>query len=272
MKQQKIAFIGAGNMSRSIISGLIASNYPADHVMASNPSQPKLDSLQADHHILITNDNDAAIKWADIVVLSVKPQLMESVCQSFSIDEIDSKLFVTLAAGIPSARYYDYFNAPIKLVRVMPNTPSLLGLGMSGIYAANGINEDDKKIISQIMQAVGEILWVDDEKHIDSVIACSGSSPAYFFLMMEYMQKSAIEMGLSEQESRLLIQQAALGAAQMVKENDHLQLSQLRQQVTSKGGTTHAAIETFKTEGLEKCVDKAMNNAVSRANEMAKEF
>lgn len=272
MKQQKIAFIGAGNMSRSIISGLISSDYPSDHVMASNPSQPKLDALKADHNILITNDNDAAIKWADIVVLSVKPQLMENVCQSFSIDDIDNKLFVTLAAGIPSARYYDYFNAPIKLVRVMPNTPSLLGLGMSGIYAANGINDDDKTVISHIMQAVGEVLWVNDEKHIDSVIACSGSSPAYFFLMMEYMQKSAIEMGLTEKESRLLIQQAALGAAQMVKENSDLELSELRKQVTSKGGTTHAAIETFKAQGLENCVNSAMNNAVSRANEMAKEF
>jgi pyrroline-5-carboxylate reductase len=272
MQQQKIAFIGAGNMSKSIISGLIAKHYPSKLIMAANPSQDKLDELQSSHSILITNDNNEAINWADIIVLAVKPQLMETMCQSLTIKNIDSKLFVTIAAGIPSNRYNDYFNTPIRLVRVMPNTPSLLGLGMSGMYAPEGINADDKALISQIMQSVGEILWVNEEQHIDSVIACSGSSPAYFFLMMEYMQQSAVKMGLTPQEARLLIQQAALGAAQMVKHNDHLELSELRKQVTSKGGTTHAAIETLKEQGLENCIDQAMNNAVSRASEMAKQF
>lgn len=272
MQQKKIAFIGAGNMSNSIISGLIAQHYPSSHIMASNPSSQKLEALQSSLGILTTNDNDEAIAWADIVVLSVKPQIMEQVCHAFNKSDIDNKLFVTLAAGIPSQRYLDYFSAPIRLIRVMPNTPSLLGLGMSGLFAGDGVNDNDKAIVSQIMTAVGEILWVNDEKHIDSVIACSGSSPAYFFLMMEYMQQSAVNMGLTAEEARKLIQQAALGAAQMVRHNDHLELSALRKQVTSKGGTTHAAIETFKTQGLEQIVDNAMANAVKRADEMAKEF
>jgi len=272
MQQKKIAFIGAGNMSKSIISGLIAKHYPSELIMAANPSQDKLEALKSSHSIKITNDNNEAINWADVVVLAVKPQFMEAMCQSLSVENIDSKLFVTIAAGIQSSRYDDYFNAPIRLVRVMPNTPSLLGLGMSGMFAANGVDENDKSIVSQIMQSVGEILWVEDEQHIDLVIACSGSSPAYFFLMMEYMQQSAVKMGLTAQEARLLIQQSALGAAQMVRHNDHLELSELRKQVTSKGGTTHAAIETFKAQGLEDCVDKAMSNAVARASEMAKQF
>lgn len=272
MQSQKIAFIGAGNMSRSIINGLISNGYPCDHIMASNPSQGKLDALKVEHNILITNSNNDAINWADIIVLSVKPQMMEAMCQSLAIDDIDSKLFVTLAAGIPSARYHDYFNTDVSIVRVMPNTPSLLGLGMSGLFAAKGVSDTQKADIGSIMNAVGEILWVDDEKHIDSVTACSGSSPAYFFLMMEYMQKSAMAMGLTEQEARLLIEQAALGASQMVKQNQDVSLSELRKQVTSKGGTTHAAIETLKAQGLEKCMDAAMNNAVARADEMAKEF
>lgn len=272
MQQQKIAFIGAGNMSRSIINGLIANHYPCELIMASNPSDEKLNALKASQGILTTNDNNDAINWADIVVLAVKPQMMETMCQSLKIDNINDKLFVSLAAGIPCHRYDDYFNTPIRLIRVMPNTPSLLGLGMSGLFAGDGVTEDDKALISQVMQAVGEILWVEQEKHIDFVIACSGSSPAYFFLMMEYMQKSAVQMGLTGQEARRLIQQAALGAAQMVRHNDHLELSELRKQVTSKGGTTHAAIETFIAEGFENCVDSAMNNAVIRADEMAKEF
>jgi len=272
MQSQKIAFIGAGNMSRSIITGLISNGYPCDSVMASNPSQGKLDALKSEHNILITNDNNEAINWADIIILSVKPQMMEAMCQSLSIDDIDSKLFVTLAAGIPSARYHDYFNTQISIVRVMPNTPSLLGLGMSGLYAADGVTNNQKSDIGNIMNAVGEILWVDDEKHIDSVTACSGSSPAYFFLMMEYMQKSAVNMGLSDAQARLLIEQAALGAAQMVKQNQDVSLSELRKQVTSKGGTTHAAVETLKAQGLDQCMDQAMNNCVIRAGEMAKEF
>lgn len=272
MQQKKIAFIGAGNMSQSIISGLVTQHYPNNLIMAANPSQGKLDNLHDKYSILTTNDNNEAANWADIIVLAVKPQLMEAMCKSLTIDNLNSKLIVTIAAGIPSTRYNDYFDSIIHLVRVMPNTPSLLGLGMSGLFASKNVTDEDKSQISIIMKTVGEILWVEDEKHIDSVIACSGSSPAYFFLMMEYMQQSAIKMGLTGQEARLLIQQAALGAAQMVKHNDHLELSELRQQVTSKGGTTYAAIETFQAQGFATCVDNAMHNAVARANEMAKEF
>jgi len=272
MEHKKIAFIGAGNMSRSIMNGLIAKHYPSSLIMATNRSQGKLDQLASEFGIATTTDNDQAIAWADVVVLAVKPQLMEQVCQAVNCETLAQKLFITVAAGIESRRYSDYFGQDIRLVRCMPNTPSLLGLGMTGLYAPSTINEQDKAISSEILSAVGEILWVEDEAHIDTVIACSGSSPAYFFLFMEYMQQSAIKMGLSGEEARLLIQQSALGAAQMVRHNNHLELSELRKQVTSKGGATHAAIETFKTHDLDNAIDDAMNNAVNRAQEMAKQF
>jgi len=272
MEQQKIAFIGAGNMSRSIISGLVAKHYPSSLITAANPSQQKLDKLGADFGILTTNNNDDAIAWADIVVLSVKPQLMEQVCQAIKCDNLQDKLFITIAAGINVSRYSDYFGQAIRLVRSMPNTPSLLGLGMTGIFAPQNIDQHDKAISAQILQSVGEILWVDNESHIDTVTACSGSSPAYFFLFMEYMQQSAIKMGLSGEEARLLIQQSALGAAQMVRHNNHLELAELRKQVTSKGGTTDAAIETFKAQGLDQSIDQAMQAAVERAQKMAQQF
>lgn len=272
MEQKKIAFIGAGNMSCSIINGLVAKHYPSTLIKAANPSQGKLDKLQSDLGILTTNDNDEAIAWADIVVLAVKPHLMENVCRLVKCDNITNKLFITIAAGITSSRYNDYFGQEIRLVRCMPNTPSLLGLGMTGIYASNTLAIEDRDISSEILKSVGEVMWVEDEAHIDTVTACSGSSPAYFFLFMEYMQQSAIKMGLSAEEARQLIQQSALGAAQMVRHNNHLELSELRKQVTSKGGTTHAAIETFKAHNLDKSVDEAMKNAVARAQQMAQQF
>lgn len=271
MQQHKIAFIGAGNMSRSIISGLSAKHYPNSLIMAANPSTEKLDALEQQFCISTTTDNNAAIAWADIVVIAVKPQLMETMCRAITTD-LSDKLFVSLAAGLCCQSYYDYLGQQVPLVRVMPNTPSLLGLGMSGLFADAGVTEEDKALISQIMGSVGETLWVEQESHIDLVTACSGSSPAYFFLMMEYMQQSAVRMGLTGEEARLLIQQAALGAAEMVRHNDHLELSELRKQVTSKGGTTHAAIETFKSQGFDTMIDNAMTNAVKRASEMAKEF
>ncbi len=272
MEQKKIAFIGAGNMSRSIINGLVAQHYPSILIKAANPSQEKLDKLHSELGVLTTNSNNEAIDWADIVVLAVKPHLMEQVCQSIKCEHLQSKLFITIAAGITSSRYNDYFGQDIRLVRCMPNTPSLLGLGMTGIYAANSVTHEDREISSDILKSVGEVMWVDDESHIDTVTACSGSSPAYFFLFMEYMQQSAIKMGLSGEEARQLIQQSALGAAQMVRHNNHLELSELRKQVTSKGGTTHAAIETFKANDLDKSVDEAMKNAVARAQQMAQQF
>jgi len=272
MEHKKIAFIGAGNMSRSIMNGLIAKHYPSSLIMATNRGQDKLDKLHAEFGIATTRNNDEAIAWADVVVLAVKPQIMEQVCQAISCDELASKLFITVAAGIDSSRYNDYFSQDIRLVRSMPNTPSLLGLGMTGIYAPSTISKTDRAISTEILSSVGEVLWVEDEAHIDTVIACSGSSPAYFFLFMEYMQQSAVKMGLSGEEARLLIQQAALGAAQMVRHNNHLELSDLRKQVTSKGGATHAAIETFQAQHLDKTIDDAMNSAVIRAQEMAKQF
>ena len=272
MQQKKIAFIGAGNMSRSIISGLCAQHYPASLLMASNPSQGKLDSLNQDFGILTTNDNNEAVQWADVIILGVKPNLIEQVARAIECDNLADKLLISIIAGVLSSRYSDYFSQPVRLIRTMPNTPSLLGKGMTGLFAQANVSEDDQAIAQQIMSAVGETLWVEQETHIDTVIACSGSSPAYFFLLMEYMQQSAIKMGLSGEEARLLIQQAALGAAEMVRHNSHLELSELRKQVTSKGGATHAAIETFKSHDLENTVDQAMKSAVARAQAMAQQF
>jgi pyrroline-5-carboxylate reductase len=150
----------------------------------------------------------------------------------------------------------------------MPNTPSQLGLGMSGLFASEEVTNQQKTIAEQLMTAVGKIIWLATEDKINDIIAIAGSAPAYFFLFMEAMEQHAQHLGFSAEESRMLVEQTALGATQMVAQNN-LEISTLRANVTSKGGTTHAAIEQFKNDGIEKMVKNAMNAAIARAEEMA---
>ncbi|MCE9678044.1 pyrroline-5-carboxylate reductase [Shewanella sp. AS1] len=270
--KQKICFIGAGNMTRSIASGLVASGYPKTLIHATNPSEAKLIALQQDLGIQVSHDNLAAAKEADIVVLSVKPQLMQQVCEALSVLDLADKLIITIAAGVTAKRYHDFFNQPIKLIRTMPNTPTQIGYGMTGLYAESSVSDSDKALCEQIMQTGGEVLWVAKEDDLNQVIALAGSSPAYFFLMMEAMIDSAKQDGVDEATARALVQQAALGAAHMVKENQQLSAGQLRENVTSKGGTTAQALATFEDAGLRTIVRQAMHNCMARAQEMAKQF
>ncbi|MCH1931549.1 pyrroline-5-carboxylate reductase [Shewanella sp. A25] len=272
MSQQKICFIGAGNMTRSIISGLIRSGYPAQLVEATNPSQGKLDALVADFGIQVSNDNIAAAKRADVIVLSVKPQLMEQVCQALSGVDMSNKLVITIAAGIMANRYSEFLGQPITLVRTMPNTPMQIGVGMTGLFAPQALTPEQKAISEQLMVSGGDIVWVDKESDINQVIALAGSSPAYFYLFMEAMIETGKQLGMDEDKARSLVQQAALGAAMMVKQNPDLSLSNLRENVTSKGGTTAQAIATFEDADLRGLVKTAMENCIKRAEEMARTF
>lgn len=272
MDQQKICFIGAGNMTRSIISGLVHSGYPAQLIQATNPSQGKLDALKADLGILVSQDNLATAQAADVIVLSVKPQLMQQVCEALQTVDMSQKLVITIAAGIKAKRYTDYLAQDIKLIRAMPNTPMQISVGMTGLYAPQAISTEQKAICDRLMSSGGEIVWVNEESELDQVIALSGSSPAYFFLLMESMIDAGKEMGMDEDKARTLVQQAALGAAMMAKQNPQLTLGNLRENVTSKGGTTAQALATFEAADMRGLVKKAMENCIKRAEEMAKTF
>ncbi|MCK7629623.1 pyrroline-5-carboxylate reductase [Shewanella sp. JNE10-2] len=272
MEQQKICFIGAGNMTRSIISGLIHSGYPAKLIQATNPSQGKLDALQTDFGVLVSQDNLSSAQNADVIVLSVKPQLMQQVCEALQAIDMSKKLVITIAAGVKAQRYSDYLAQDITLIRAMPNTPMQIGVGMTGLYAPQAISTDQKAICDRLMSSGGEIVWVNEEAELDQVIALSGSSPAYFFLLMESMIDAGKQMGIDEYKARMLVQQAALGAAMMAKQNPELDLGQLRENVTSKGGTTAQAIATFEAANMRGLVKKAMENCINRAEEMAKTF
>ncbi|SMB87704.1 pyrroline-5-carboxylate reductase [Pasteurella testudinis DSM 23072] len=271
MQQKLIAFIGAGNMTRAIISGLLHSGYPAQNLIASNPSNAKLAAL-AELGVRTFNDNRLAAEQAEVVVLAVKPQLMATACADFADLDFSGKLLISIAAGISVQRLSALLPSAQAIVRVMPNTPSLLSAGMAGLFANAKCGTEEKSFAADLMSAVGKICWLAQESDINSVIAASGSSPAYFFLFLEAMQQEAINMGLDATTARQLIQQAMLGAAQMVIENPQLELATLREQVTSKGGTTAAALQIFEQRQIKPIIAQAMQAAVRRAQEMESQF
>lgn len=268
---KKISFIGAGNMSKAIVSGLVEKGYSPRNIMASNPSVDKLNALKENFDILTTHNNQEAIGFADVVMLAVKPQLMQAVCSDFTIGN-PKALFVSIAAGITVKRLADFLPAHSQIVRVMPNTPSAIGLGMSGIYAGANISDEQVALVGNIMQSVGKILVVENEDDINTVIAAAGSSPAYFFLIAEVMQQAAIDMGIDKHAARLLVEQAMLGSATLMARHNDLELSELRSQVTSKGGTTAKAVESLQHDNIDKMFAKAMQAAVARAQEMSEQF
>jgi pyrroline-5-carboxylate reductase len=268
---KKISFIGAGNMSKAIISGLVEKGYTPENIMASNPSSGKLDALKNSLGIQTTHNNQAAIDFADVVMLSVKPQLMKDVCKDFTVNK-PSTLFVSIAAGLTLSRLRDFLPDGANIVRVMPNTPSAIGLGMSGIFGNSSITKQQIAIVENIMQSVGKTLVVDSEDDINTVIAAAGSSPAYFFLIAQVMQEAAMDMGLDKDSARMLVEQAMLGSATLMQKHPELELSELRSQVTSKGGTTAKAVESLQQDNIDKMFKRAMESAVSRAQEMSEQF
>lgn len=267
---KKIAFIGAGNMATSLIGGMVADGYPAELIYAAAPTSVKLDALQQKFGINTALDNNTVVAAADIIILAVKPQLMAVVCSALAAcsQNYRGKLFVSIAAGVTVARLQSLLADNQPIVRTMPNTPALVQKGMTGLFASPEVSDNDITAIDKIMRAVGKTCWVDDEADLNTIIAATGSSPAYFFLFMEAMQESIIKMGFSKQQARELVQQAALGSAEMVQQSPHIDLATLRQNVTSKGGTTAEAIRTFEEQNLRTTVDSAMQAAVTRAEQM----
>ena len=269
INMKNIAFIGAGNMNGAIISGLVQNGYQADNIIVSNPSPEKRLALAEQHGIRHSQSNIDAAKFADVIVLGVKPFLISDVCQQLSASiDLTGKSFISVAAGTTLTQIEQALAQPCSVFRTMPNTPTQIGQGVTGIFA-NAIATDDEKAFTEtLMASVGMVKWLESEEQIDHIIAVSGSGPAYFFLFMEAMEKQARAYGFNEKDSRELVQQTAIGAAKMVIENQQ-PIGKLRENVTSKGGTTQAAISAFGEGGLEQLVTKAMNCALDRAKEMA---
>lgn len=267
---QKICFIGAGNMAGSLIGGLVANGYPAAQITACDIDAARLQDLHDKHGIETATDGLAAAKDADVVLLAVKPQVMPAVCATLAaLPANERQLFISVAAGVPSAAIDDWLGGGRAIVRCMPNTPALLQLGASGLAANARVSDAQKKIAEQILQAVGICLWVENEADLDAVTAISGSGPAYFFYFIELLEAAGVKLGLEADTAARLARQTALGAASMAIGKD---VVELRAQVTSKKGTTEQAILSFQANQLERLVDEATAAACRRARELAHEL
>jgi len=264
----KLAFIGSGNMATALINGLLADGYPADSITASDQLAEKRENL-AGSGIHTTDDNCDAVSGADVVILAVKPQILQVVCQEIEPAIKQSKaLVISIAAGITESSLSNWLGKDTAIVRTMPNTPAMLQSGATVLHANVNTSADQKDIAESILRAVGITLWLDTEKQIDAATALSGSGPAYYFLFMEAMSRAGVDMGLTEETAHLLTLQTALGAARMAMESNDLP-EVLRKKVTSPGGTTEAAITHLQNQKFEDIISQAMQAARSRAEELS---
>ncbi|RUR41157.1 pyrroline-5-carboxylate reductase [Vreelandella populi] len=268
----RITFIGAGNMATAIIGGLIDSGVAPTDLTATAPDSGELAPIKERLGIHTQTDNSAAVSGADVVVLAVKPQIMRAVCEELK-DAIQQTqpLVISIAAGLDAATIDQWLGDNNALVRCMPNTPSLVGRGASGLYANSAVSEAQRTLATQLMEAVGIVEWVEDESLLAAVTAVSGSAPAYFFLMLEAMEEAAVAQGLSADTARRLAIQTALGAATMAQQSDK-DPATLKQNVMSPGGTTERAIQHMEEAHLRTIVADAMQACAKRAQEMAQEL
>ncbi|BBB24841.1 pyrroline-5-carboxylate reductase [Amphritea japonica] len=269
--QPTLAFIGAGNMSRAIIGGLISNQYPADKIWATGTQLEKLDDLKQ-QGMHTTTDNNAAVAAADIVILAVKPQILKAVATEMAAAvQQHQPLVISVAAGIMCNSMEEWLGGNLAVVRCMPNTPALVKQGASGLYANPQVNESQRSQTEQIMQATGIALWVETESQLNAVTAVSGSGPAYYFLMMEAMVAAGERLGLSREVAEQLTIQTALGAADIARQSD-ADPAELRRRVTSPKGTTEQAILTFIDQGLPEIIANGMQACSDRAEALAAEL
>ncbi|HSP59365.1 MAG TPA: pyrroline-5-carboxylate reductase [Halomonas sp.] len=268
----RVTFIGAGNMAGAIIGGMIDSGFAPDAITATSPSDEMLAPLRDRLGICTNTDNDAAVEQADVVVLAVKPQIMREVCEKMRTTiQARRPLIISVAAGLPAETLEHWLGGELAVVRCMPNTPSLVGAGASGLYANPRVEASQRVLATELMEAVGLVEWVDDEALLEAVTAVSGSAPAYFFLMFEAMEEAGVNLGLPADTARRLAMQTAYGAAKMAMQSDKTP-AELKRNVMSPGGTTERAIEHLEGAGLRHIVQDAMSACAHRASEMADEL
>lgn len=272
----KIAFIGGGNMASAMIGGLMKQGVQAKHIYVADPFDETRQRLERDLSIIAAASVDKLaphIESCDVVVLAVKPQQfkiaaneLEQVLKNFSTPP----LCMSVAAGIKSTDMVNWLGHS-RIIRAMPNTPALIGEGMTGLYANPQVNATDRQLASNICAAVGKVVWVESEKQMDDITAVSGSGPAYVFAFLEALEKSAIAQGLNQEQARLLTIQTLQGAAKLAA-NSSESPATLREKVTSKGGTTFAALQVLEQSDWSAILMKAVAAASQRSAEMGQEF
>ena len=265
----KITFIGAGNMATSLAGGIIAKGIDPINVTMSDINETQLQGARRLLHVNTTRDNINACQKAEVILLAVKPQVMEQVLAPLKTLLQERKpLIISIAAGITLSQLESWLGQDMPIVRCMPNTPALVEAGATGLFANNNVDDTQREQARAIMNSVGLAIWVDNEDQIDAVTAVSGSGPAYFFLVMEAMIDAGKKLGLSEQVAKQLTLQTALGSAQMAITSD-VDATELRRRVTSPGGTTERAINIMEDQQLRKTFMDALRGAYDRSKELA---
>lgn len=267
-----ISFIGAGNMARSLAGGLAANGWEKKNLLLSDPDAGQRRAVEEAMALATFTDNHLIAASADVLVLAVKPQVLRAVSLDIA-PTVQKKrpLVLSIAAGIRIGDLAHWLGGNLPIVRAMPNTPALVGAGSTGLYANPLASQAQRDLAESLMRAVGTVVWVESEGDMDTVTALSGSGPAYFFLVMEALEKAAMELGLDAKTARLLAVETGYGAAKMALEG-HEDPALLRARVTSPGGTTERAIKALQQGGLEELFRDAVAAAAERSRELADQF
>lgn len=264
-----IAFIGGGNMARSLIAGLVRQGTDPHRIRVAEPVAALREALAAEYGVHAVASAAEAADDAALWMFAVKPQVLRGVCSELAtLAQAQRPLLVSIAAGITTAQLDRWLGGGHALVRAMPNTPALLGAGVTGLFASVGVDAGQRAHAERVLAAAGVTVWVEDEALIDAVTAVSGSGPAYVFLLAEAMEAAGIAQGLPADTARTLTLQTVLGAARMLTESGEAP-SELRRRVTSPNGTTQAAIETFQHGGFEALTAAAIAAAAARGRALS---
>ncbi|KAJ5737966.1 NADP oxidoreductase coenzyme F420-dependent [Penicillium malachiteum] len=274
LQDSKIAFIGGGNMASAIIGGLVAKGVNKQNIVVSEPWDVNREKLAAVGVQTTTNNAEAGAN-SDIVIIAVKPQVTKGVCEELGASwtqRASLPVVVSIAAGITLSSLEEWSRTTdgrgAHAVRVMPNTPALVGEGASGAFASADVTAEEKELVNALLSSVSKATeWVDKEELLDVVTGLSGSGPAYFFAMVEHLVASATALGLPRDQATRLATQTCLGAGKMLVESSD-EPSQLRKNVTSPNGTTYAALQSFEAQGFEEIVNKAVRAATARSAEL----
>ncbi len=269
----RLAFIGGGNMARSLIGGLLQNGWAAGDITVSDPDPEQPARLyQLDRALNVIDDNQQAAATADVVVFAVKPQILQPVCRALAGTLTARRpLILSIAAGIRSTDIDRWCGGGLPVVRCMPNTPALVQSGATGLYANDTVSEAQRALAETLMRAVGTTVWLDDETLLNAVTALSGSGPAYVFLVIEAMQAAGEQLGLPTETAALLAIETVFGAAKLALESPE-NAATLRARVTSKGGTTERALEVLEGGHLRQLFADALAAASQRAEELAEQL
>lgn len=272
MSSKIVGFVGGGNMTLAIARGLLGSGFPASNVAISEPSAEQRDRLtELLPDITTSSDNATTAQRVDCVVLATKPQVLADVCSDLAASVQDRKpLIISIAAGVRSGDIESWLGGNLAVVRVMPNQPAFLGLGVSALFANDNCSDADRELATTVMAAVGKVVQVNSEADIDSVTAISGSGPAYFYLLIDMLVQTAVAMGLNDATARTLAVETAVGAAALAADSDAA-MSELIARVRSPGGTTAAALNSLEQQDIRAIFGAALSAAKHRATELADE-